>query len=151
MSQKNELYQTYVKNKLIPYSSNHELLNIHLIDLKILAMLYDLAMVANDAKVFSFWDKSPVESEALRENYLNGLKTLIALGYEIKVDRLKNFQEIPEETALSDLFFRLYQDIFKIKQNYSFADYENTFDDYLALGFTLGFDLETITAALNGQ
>lgn len=151
MSQKNELYQTYVKNKLIPSSSNRELLNIHLIDLKILAMASDLAMVANEAKVFSFWDKSPIESEALKENYLNGLKTLIALGYEIKVDRLKSFQEIPEETVLSDLFFRLYQDIFKIKQNYSFKDYENTFDDYLALGFMLGFDLETITAALNGQ
>ena len=149
MTQKNELYQTYVKNKLIPYNKNHELLNTHLIDMKILALLSDLGTIASDAKVFSFWDKSPVEDDLLKENYLNGLKTLIALGYEIKVDRLKSFKEITQETTSADLFFKLYQDVFSIKESYSFIAYENTFDDYLSLGFLLGFDLETISDSLN--
>lgn len=149
MTKKNELYQTYVKNKLIPYNHNHELLNTNLIDLKILAFASDLGMIANEAKVFSFWDKSAIEAQSLQEHYLEGLKTLIALGYEIKVDRLKNHQEIPGETAMADLFFKLYQDIFTIRHSYSFADYENTFDDYLSLGFLLGFDLETISSSLN--
>ncbi len=149
MTEKNELYQTYVKNKLVPYIKNHELYNTKLVDLKVLAMASDLGTIASEAKVFCFWDKSAVESAELKESYLNGLKTLIAIGYEIRVDAIKSYREIPQKITLVDLFFKLYQDIFAIRQSYSFKDYEDAFDDYLTLGFLLGFDLEEISASLN--
>lgn len=138
-----KLYQVYI-NREIQVAKN-EILNTTRINQKILSFLHDLSEVALESRCYLFWEKEePVNHQQLLENYLEGLTMLMSIGYELRIDSIKNHTEIPENQDLYSLFFKIYQSILNVQKQYSSEDYQNTIDDYLTLGFKLGIDIDEI-------
>ena len=138
-----KLYQVYI-NREIQVAKN-EILNTTRINQKILSFLHDLSEVALESRCYLFWEKEePVNHQQLLENYLEGLTMLMSIGYELRIDSIKNHTEIPENQDLYSLFFKIYQSILNIQKQYSSEDYQNTIDDYFTLGFKLGIDIDEI-------
>ena len=138
-----KLYQVYI-NREIQVAKN-EILNTTRINQKILSFLHDLSEVALESRCYLFWEKEePVNHQQLLENYLEGLTMLMSIGYELRIDSIKNHTEIPENQDLYYLFFKIYQSILNVQKQYSSEDYQNTIDDYFTLGFKLGIDIDEI-------
>ena len=138
-----KLYQVYVNREI--QTAKNEILNTKRINQKILAFLHDLSEVALESRCYLFWEKEePVNHQQLLENYLEGLTMLMSIGYELRIDSIKNHTEIPENQDLYSLFFKIYQSILNVQKQYSSEDYQNTIDDYFTLGFKLGIDIDEI-------
>lgn len=138
-----KLYQVYI-NREVQVAKN-EILNTTRINQKILSFLRDLSEVALESRCYLFWEKEePVNHQQLLENYLEGLTMLMSIGYELRIDSIKNHTEIPENQDLYSLFFKIYQSILNVQKQYSSEDYQNTIDDYFTLGFKLGIDIDEI-------
>ena len=143
-----KLYQVYI-NREIQVAKN-EILNTTRINQKILSFLHDLSEVALESRCYLFWEKEePVNHQQLLENYLEGLTMLMSIGYELRIDSIKNHTEIPENQDLYSLFFKIYQSILNVQKQYSSEDYQNTIDDYFTLGFKLGIDFDEIIDKLH--
>ena len=69
---------------------------------------------------------------------------LMSIGYELRIDSIKNHTEIPQHQDIFSLFFKIYHSILKVQSHYSSDDYQNTIDDYFTLGFQLGIDINEI-------
>ena len=138
-----KLYQVYVNREI--QTAKNEILNTKRINQKILAFLHDLSEVSLESRCYLFWEKEePVNHQQLLENYLEGLTMLMSIGYELRIDSIKNHTEIPENQDLYSLFFKIYQSILNVQKQYSSEDYQNTIDDYFTLGFKLGIDIDEI-------
>ena len=138
-----KLYQVYINREI--QVAKHEILNTTRINQKILSFLHDLSEVALESRCYLFWEKEePVNHQQLLENYLEGLTMLMSIGYELRIDSIKNHTEIPENQDLYSLFFKIYQSILNVQKQYSSEDYQNTIDDYFTLGFKLGINIDEI-------
>ena len=138
-----KLYQVYVNREI--QTAKNEILNTKRINQKILAFLHDLSEVSLESRCYLFWEKEePINHQQLLEKYLEGLTMLMSIGYELRIDSIKNHTEIPENQDLYSLFFKIYQSILNVQKQYSSEDYQNTIDDYFTLGFKLGIDIDEI-------
>ena len=143
MNDLSKMYQVYV-NKELQVNKN-EILNVARLKQKTLSFLHDLGEVCQDSRCFIFWEKEEaIHHDELLEHYLDGLKMLMSIGYELRIDTIKNHTEIPNHLSLEDLFLKIYQSMMNVSSTYSSQDYQNTIDDYFSLGFQLGIDLEEI-------
>ena len=138
-----KLYQVYINREL--QTTKNEVLNVQRLNQKILAFLHDLGQVAEDSRCYLFWEKDePIDHQQLLEDYLEGLTMLMSIGYELRIDSIKNHSEIPSPTDIYSLFFKIYHSILKVQSHYSSEDYQNTIDDYFTLGFQLNIQIEEI-------
>ena len=138
-----KLYQVYINREL--QTTKNEVLNVQRLNQKILAFLHDLGQVAEDSRCYLFWEKDePIDHQQLLEDYLEGLTMLMSIGYELRIDSIKNHSEIPSPTDIYSLFFKIYNSILKVQSHYSSEDYQNTIDDYFTLGFQLNIQIEEI-------
>lgn len=138
-----KLYQVYINREL--QTTKNEVLNVQRLNQKILAFLHDLGQVAEDSRCYLFWEKDePIDHQQLLEYYLEGLTMLMSIGYELRIDSIKNHSEIPSPTDIYSLFFKIYHSILKVQSHYSSEDYQNTIDDYFTLGFQLNIQIEEI-------
>ena len=96
---------------------------------KTLSFLHDLGEVCQDSRCFIFWEKEEaIHHDELLEHYLDGLKMLMSIGYELRIDTIKNHTEIPNRLSLEDLFLKIYQSMMNVSSTYSSQDYQNTID-----------------------
>ena len=138
-----KLYQVYINREL--QTTKNEVLNVQRLNQKILAFLHDLGQVAEDSRCYLFWEKDEaIDHQQLLEDYLEGLTMLMSIGYELRIDSIKNHSEIPSPTDIYSLFFKIYHSILKVQSHYSSEDYQNTIDDYFTLGFQLNIQIEEI-------
>ena len=138
-----KLYQVYINREL--QTTKNEVLSVQRLNQKILAFLHDLGQVAEDSRCYLFWEKDePIDHQQLLEDYLEGLTMLMSIGYELRIDSIKNHSEIPSPTDIYSLFFKIYHSILKVQSHYSSEDYQNTIDDYFTLGFQLNIQIEEI-------
>lgn len=146
MNQMNQIYKKHVQHELALISNKeYGVLNTNKVEIKILAFLNDLGSVSEESQCISFWDKHPViDQEALKNTYMEGLQMLLSIGFELHVDALKNHHEIEMKASLEKQFLKVYDSVLKIKNTFNFEDYQNSVEDYLALGTSLGFDFDTI-------
>ena len=94
---------------------------------------------------YLFWEKEEaINHEELLGHYMEGLKMLMSIGYELRIDTIKNHTEIPNSSSIEDLILKIYQAIVSVSSSYSSTDYQNAIDDYFSLGFNLGIDLDEI-------
>lgn len=143
MNDLSKMYQVYV-NKELQVNKN-EILNVARLKQKTLSFLHYLGEVCQDSRCFLFWEKEEaIHHDELLEHYLDGLKMLMSIGYELRIDTIKNHTEIPNHLSLEDLFLKIYQSMMNVSSTYSSQDYQNTIDDYFSLGFQLGIDLDEI-------
>lgn len=138
-----KLYQVYVNREI--QTAKNEILNTKRINQKILAFLHDLSEVSLESRCYLFWEKEePVNHQQLLEKYLEGLTMLMSIGYELRIDSIKNHTEIPENLDIYSLFFKIHRSILNVQNQYSSDDYQNAIDDYFTLGFQLGIDIDEI-------
>lgn len=138
-----KLYQVYVNREI--QTAKNEILNTKRINQKILAFLHDLSEVSLESRCYLFWEKEePVNHQQLLEKYLEGLTMLMSIGYELRIDSIKNHTEIPENLDIYSLFFKIHRSILNVQNQYASDDYQNAIDDYFTLGFQLGIDIDEI-------
>lgn len=138
-----KLYQVYVNREI--QTAKNEILNTKRINQKILAFLHDLSEVSLESRCYLFWEKEePINHQQLLEKYLEGLTMLMSIGYELRIDSIKNHTEIPENLDIYSLFFKIHRSILNVQNQYSSDDYQNAIDDYFTLGFQLGIDIDEI-------
>lgn len=143
MNNVSKVYEVYI-NKELQVSKN-EVLNIKRLQQKILSFLHDLSMVASESRCYQFWEKDEsIQYDKLLEYYLEGLTMLMSIGYELRIDTIKNHTEIPEKIDIIDLLFKIYHSILHVQKTYSSEEYQNTIDDYFTLAFSLGISIEDI-------
>ena len=143
MNNVSKLYEVYINREL--QTAQNEILNTKRIQHKILAFLNDLSQVAKESRCYLFWEKEDsVNHQQLLEYYFDGLTMLMSIGYELRIDSIKNHTEIPAELSLEEQFFKIYQSILNVQQYYSSDAYQNTIDDYFTLGFQLGISVDEI-------
>ena len=124
-----KLYEVYINREL--QTTKNEILNVQRLNQKILSFLHDLAEVSQDSRCYLFWEKEePIIHQQLLEDYLSGLTMLMSIGYELRIDSIKNYNELPIATDIYSLFFKIYHSILKVQSHYSSEDYQNTIDDY---------------------
>ena len=137
------MYEVYINREL--QTTKNEILNVQRLNQKILSFLHDLAEVSQDSRCYLFWEKEePIIHQQLLEDYLSGLTMLMSIGYELRIDSIKNYNELPIATDIYSLFFKIYHSILKVQSHYSSEDYQNTIDDYFTLGFALGIQIDEI-------
>ena len=106
---------------------------------------YDLSEVSLESRCYLFWEKEePINHQQLLEKYLEGLTMLMSIGYELRIDSIKNHTEIPENLDIYSLFFKIHRSILNVQNQYSSDDYQDAIDDYFTLGFQLGIDIDEI-------
>ena len=138
-----KLYEVYINREL--QTTKNEILNVQRLNQKILSFLHDLAEVSQDSRCYLFWEKEePIIHQQLLEDYLSGLTMLMSIGYELRIDSIKNYNELPIATDIYSLFFKIYHSILKVQSHYSCDDNQNTIDDYFTLGFALGIQIDEI-------
>ncbi|WP_028042132.1 dUTP diphosphatase [Candidatus Stoquefichus massiliensis] len=143
MNDVSKLYQVYINREL--QTAKNEVLNIERLNQKILSFLHDLSEVSQDSRCYLFWEKDePINHQQLLEHYLEGLTMLMSIGYELRIDTIKNHTEIPDKLDIYQLFFKIYHSILKVQSHYSSEEYQNTIDDYFTLGFKLNIDINEI-------
>lgn len=143
MNNVSKLYEVYINREL--QTAKNEILNVKRLNQKILSFLHDLSEVSQDSRCYLFWEKEePINHQQLLEDYLSGLTMLMSIGYELRIDTIKNYNELPHSTDIYSLFFKIYHSILKVQSHYSSDDYQNTIDDYFTLGFALGIQIEEI-------
>lgn len=143
MNEVSKLYEVYINKEL--QVKNNDVLNIQRLNQKILSFLHDLSCVSQESRCYLFWEKEePVNHEKLLDYYLEGLSMLMSIGFELRIDTLKNHTEIPEQEDIYSLFFKIYHSILNVQSHYSSDDYQNTIDDYFTLGFKLGIHIDEI-------
>lgn len=143
MNDVSKLYQVYINKELS--TTKNEILNVQRLNQKILSFLHDLGEVSQDSRCFLFWEKEePINHEQLLEHYMEGLTMIMSIGYELRIDSIKNYPEIPQSTDIHSLLFKIYHSILKVQSHYSSEDYQNTIDDYFTLGFMLGINIDEI-------
>lgn len=143
MYEVSKLYEVYINKEL--QTIKNEVLNTQRLNQKILSFLHDLSCVSQESRCYLFWEKDEqINHEKLLEHYLEGLSMLMSIGYELRIDSIKNHTEIPESQDIISLFFKIYHSILNVQDNYSSEAYQNTIDDYFTLGFKLGIQLDEI-------
>lgn len=143
MNDVSKLYQVYINREL--QTTKNEVLNIERLNQKILSFLHDLSEVSQDSRCYLFWEKDePINHQQLLEHYVEGLTMLMSIGYELRIDTIKNHTEIPDQLDIYQLFFKIYHSILKVQSHYSSEEYQNTIDDYFTLGFKLNIDINEI-------
>ena len=143
MNDVSKLYQVYINREI--QTTKNEVLNVQRLNQKILSFLHDLGEVAQESRCYLFWEKAePINHQQLLDVYIEGLTMLMSIGYELRIDSIKNYTEIPMSSDLHSLFFKIYHSILKVQSHYSSDDYQNTIDDYFTLGFSLGIQIDEI-------
>lgn len=146
MNDVSKLYEVYLNNELT--NAKNDVLNIVRLDQKILAFVHDLSIIAEDSRCYLFWEKEDsINHEQLLEDYIEGLTMLMSIGYELRIDNIKNYNELPSKISIIDLFFKIYNEILSVKNDYDSRIYQDTIDDFFTLGFLLGIKVEEIVDA----
>ena len=105
MNNVSKLYEVYVNREL--QTTKNEILNVQRLNQKILSFLHDLAEVSQDSRCYLFWEKEEaINHQQLLEHYIEGLTMLMSIGYELRIDSIKNHTEIPQHQDIFSLFFK---------------------------------------------
>lgn len=152
MNEVNKIYQDHVIHELkLITNPDHAILNKDKVEAKVLAFLCELGKVGEEAKVFSFWDNSSTDNKEVLDYYIDGLHLLMSIGFELHVDKLKNFPEINDSTSISKQLIKVYQNALKVNETYSFETFQDCIDDYFTLGFKIGLDFNDILNAYTNK
>ncbi len=143
MNDVSKLYQLVI-NREIQVAKN-SVLDTHRIYGKCLAFLQCVSDVGAIAHVYTFWEKShEIHHGELVDAYIEGLTMLMGIGYELRIDAIKSYEEIPDPASLEQQMFKIYEDVLKIQKTFDPLSFQDALDDYFHFGFSLGLSTEDI-------
>lgn len=105
-----------------------------------LALLVELAELANETKSFKFWStKGPSENAVILEEYVDSIHFLLSLGIEKDFDIVKVWPEGNVAGELTELFIKTTESILQFLNDLTLESYENVWIHYGAIANKLGF------------
>lgn len=147
MNELSKLYQLVLNREVdIPKG---QILDIKKIDHKLLAFMQSVYNVGELGHVYTFWDtESKIDTKSLLDTYIEGMRLLMSVGYDLQIDEIKNHEEMPEQTSSCDLLFKINQDILDLRNGYSALKLQDALDDYFHFGFSLGITFDDMLEGL---
>ena len=113
-----------------------------------LALLVELAELANETRCFKFWsEKGPSEREVILEEYVDSIHFLLSLGNEKGLNDLEKWPLETMEEDLTSLFLQTNIAIGEFLLNPTKSSYEKTWILYGAIAEQLGFSSEDVLKA----
>ncbi|MCA1318681.1 dUTP diphosphatase [Bacillus tianshenii] len=126
----------------------HGLVNMDLVDRKILALLVELGELANETRCFKFWSVKPAsEQSVVLEEYVDGVHFLLSIGLTLGYT-----SDIPREVgtrteSLNEQFLILYDLVSMFRVEKQEEPFHVLFATYMELGEMLGFSWDEVEAA----
>lgn len=113
-----------------------------------LALLVELAELANETRSFKFWStKGPSEKEVILEEYVDSIHFLLSLGIEKEFDSMTNWPAGEVVGDLTELFLQTTESICRFLNELTVESYENVWVHYGAIAKALGFTYSNIIDA----
>lgn len=113
-----------------------------------LALLVELAELANETRCFKFWsEKGPSERSVILEEYVDSIHFLLSLGIEKEMDDLENWPTREIQADLTQLFLQTNEAILVFLNNPSKENYARAWVLYGAIAKSLGFENEEVVEA----
>ena len=148
MTEVAKLYQLVVNRELA--KSKNEVLDVVRIKKKLLAFLQSVSELGEIAHIYTFWDENTtIHRNELLDAYTSGMTMLMSVAYDMRIDEIKKYEEIPDRDDLVDLLLKIDEDIVVLKNSFKPIDLENALNDYFHLGFLFGFSLDEIIEQLS--
>lgn len=124
----------------------HNLVGTSLLSKKLLALQVELGELANETRCFKFWsDKKPSSKEIILEEYVDCLHFILTLGLDMKYSDIIEINGKKVNSEITEQFLNLFIDSNDFLVCSSRDHYITLFEDFLSLGFSLGFTEEDIT------
>jgi len=125
---------------------NHELAEVDTYERRVIALLVELGELANETRCFKYWStKLPSEREIILEEYVDGIHFLVSLGNTLRVELNEDmFKRHIKDIDINKQFIALFSGIASLSTNIKVDHYNEVFNNYINLGYSLGFDLDEI-------
>lgn len=105
-----------------------------------LALLVELAELANETRSFKFWStKGPSEIDVILEEYVDSIHFLLSLGIEKKFDDMMNWPEGEISGDLTVVFLKTTESIIHFLNELTAESYASMWIHYGAIAKHLGF------------
>lgn len=148
MNEVAKLYQLVVNRELA--KSKNEVLDVVRIKKKLLAFLQSVSELGEIAHIYTFWeDDTTIHRNELLDVYSSGMTMLMSVAFDMRIDDIKKYEEIPDRNDLVDLLLKIDEDIIILKNSFKPIDLENALNDYFHLGFLFGFSIDEIINQLS--
>ena len=148
MNEVAKLYQLVVNRELA--KSKNEVLDVVRIKKKLLAFLQSVSELGEIAHIYTFWeDDTTIHRNELLDAYTSGMTMLMSVAFDMRIDEIKKYEEIPDSNDLVDLLLKIDEDIIILKNSFKPIDLENALNDYFHLGFIFGFSIDEIINQLS--
>ena len=113
-----------------------------------LALLVELAELANETRSFKFWSsKGPSETEVILEEYVDSIHFLLSLGINLGFETMSNWPDGKVEGELTELFLKTTESITYFLKELTIESYSNVWIHYGSLAKKLGFTHDAIIEA----
>ena len=113
-----------------------------------LALLVELAELANETRCFKFWSsKGPSEREVILEEYVDSIHFILSLGIEENLDTLELWPVGEVEGELTDVFLKTFIAIQEFISKPDMKSYENVWIHYGEIANKIGISYIEIMEA----
>ncbi|MGH2318326.1 dUTP diphosphatase [Planococcus sp. SE5232] len=113
-----------------------------------LALLVELAELANETRCFKFWStKGPSERSVILEEYVDSIHFLLSLGIEKDLNTLEVWPDPVAEKELTELFLLTQKAIQEFLENYSMSNFKEIWSCYGGLALALEFTYDEVLEA----
>lgn len=137
-----------MQEELDSYIETNNDVDGELFEKKILALLVELAELANETRVFKFWSsKAPSEREVVLEEYVDSIHFLLSVGIEQDLNMLKEWPDPLPEKDLTTLFLKTNSSILEFMEAHSMSTYQAVWSCYGSIAEVLGFTYEDVMQA----
>lgn len=137
-----------MQEELDSYIQTNNEINEDLFEKKGLALIVELAELANETRAFKFWSaKGPSEREVILEEYVDSIHFLLSLGIEKDLNMLKEWPDPLSEQDLTAIFLKANKSILEFLEKHSMSTYQKVWSCYGAIADILGFSYEEVLEA----
>ena len=119
-----------------------------LFDKKGLALIVELAELANETRAFKFWSsKGPSDREVILEEYVDSIHFLLSLGIDRDLNMLSEWPDPLPDKDLTALFLKTNRSILEFLEEHSMSTYQTVWSCYGRIADILGFSYEDVMEA----
>lgn len=140
----------YSMQKELDYriKEQHDLHNQNVLHDKMLALLVELGELANETRCFKFWShKGPNEQNIILEEYVDGLHFILSIGIEKGFYYEPSMEHYTPNLSVTNVFLQVYEKAIQLQNNMTENNYKTLVEQYLQLGYSLGFNENMIEDA----
>jgi dimeric dUTPase (all-alpha-NTP-PPase superfamily) len=137
-----------MQRELDSYIQTNQVINEDVFQEKGLALLVELAELANETRCFKFWStKGPSAREVILEEYVDSIHFLLSLGIERDLDGLRVWPVGEVEGDLTNVFLQTISAIQKFLLKNDMESYEKVWIHYGAIANKIGISYNEIVRA----